>query len=141
VVRTKNQESAKISMGHLVKRDTCFSRPQAKRVGGAPAIRLLNDKRADRWTWRPMPTETLVPTRQLTPHRRNQNGLTEMVPFCPNLHSQLILNATKVATTSMGCGAFVRDLLPRVFLPMMECPACCGHTGVVSPIYFLLLNH
>jgi hypothetical protein len=25
-------------MGHLVKRDTCLSRPQAKRVGGAPAI-------------------------------------------------------------------------------------------------------
>ena len=38
-MRTKNQEPAKISMGHLVKRDTCFSRPQAKRVGGAPAIR------------------------------------------------------------------------------------------------------
>jgi hypothetical protein len=37
-MRTKNQEPAKISMGHLVKRDTCFSRPQAKRVGGAPAI-------------------------------------------------------------------------------------------------------
>jgi hypothetical protein len=37
-MRTKNQESAKISMGHLVKRDTCLSRPQAKRVGGAPAI-------------------------------------------------------------------------------------------------------
>jgi hypothetical protein len=37
-MRTKNQESAKISMGHLVEWDTCLSRPQAKRVGGAPAI-------------------------------------------------------------------------------------------------------
>jgi hypothetical protein len=40
-MRTKNQEPAKISMGHLVKRDTCFSRPQAKRVGGALAIITL----------------------------------------------------------------------------------------------------
>jgi len=39
-MRTKNQESAKISMGHLVEWDTCLSRPQAKRVGGAPAIRI-----------------------------------------------------------------------------------------------------
>jgi hypothetical protein len=40
-MRTKNQEPAKISMGYLVKRDTCFSRPQAKRVGGAPAISVF----------------------------------------------------------------------------------------------------
>jgi hypothetical protein len=45
-MRTKNQESAKISMGHLVKRDTCLSRPQAKRVGGAPAIRHISESKA-----------------------------------------------------------------------------------------------
>jgi hypothetical protein len=37
--------------------------------------------RADRCPWRPMPTQTLVPTRQSTPHRHDQNGLTEMVIF------------------------------------------------------------
>jgi hypothetical protein len=36
----------KISLGHLLERDTCLSRPQAKRVGGAPAIMFLSDIRA-----------------------------------------------------------------------------------------------
>jgi hypothetical protein len=36
---------------------------------------------------------------------------------------------------------FVRDFLPRVFLPMIERPVCCGHTSKVSPIPFLLLSH
>lgn len=40
-----------------------------------------------------------------------------------------------------GLEPFVRDFLPRVFLPMMHSPACSGHTGKVSPISFLLLSH
>jgi hypothetical protein len=52
-MRTKNQEPAKISMGHLVKRDTCFSRPQAKRVGGAPAIIEFRERdfRSEKEVW------------------------------------------------------------------------------------------
>jgi hypothetical protein len=35
-------------MGHLVKWDTCLSRPQAKRVGGAPAIKYSRVKSESR---------------------------------------------------------------------------------------------